>query len=284
MKTRIVAIVLGLSLAGVAGAGMKEFGAPLHASKWQATTGKSLCTLKHSIPSYGEVTFIKGRSVPLATIIETNFNVTKGGKADLQALPPSWKTHADIEEMGKVDFRDGNIPFVIGIDLSQRMLDDLGEGMVISLAHMTSEENNDGWRVNMSPVNISKELEKFMQCGGSFELNRAGRKSAVHFATGKWNLTYSNLARLAAVTDLLKANPKYKRIVLDGYADNIGQNEPNMILSRHRGNAVKNFLVSMGISSGKIKVVGHGEVDEIDLNKTEALRARNRRTDISIIK
>jgi len=284
MKKAIFAISLGLFLVGSANAGIKQFKAPVHASTWAVKTGKSLCSLKHSIPSYGEVTILKGQSVPLTTIIQTRFNVLQGGKADLRALPPSWKSGADIQEIKKVNFQRGNLPFIFGTDLSQELLDNLGEGMIASLTHMQSEESNNGWRVEISPVNSNKPLEKFLECSGNFPLNRASRKSAIHFATARWNLTYNDLARLMAIADYLSVNKKYKRIILDGYADNRGQNKPNKILSRNRANAVKQFLVSRGVPSKKFKVVAHGEVDEIDLNKTPALRAKNRRVDISIIK
>ncbi|MDH5436582.1 MAG: OmpA family protein [Gammaproteobacteria bacterium] len=284
MKKTLFATLLGLFLVGTASAGIQQFKAPVHMSKWTAKSQKSLCSLKHSIPSYGEVTILKGRTIPMTTLIQTRFNVLKGGNADLRALPPAWKTGADIQEIKKIEFQYGNIPFILGTDLSQGILDSLANGMYISLTHMQSVESNNGWRVEISPVNISKELEKFLQCSGDFPLIRAGRKSTVHFATGKWNLTYSNLARLIAVSDYLSTHPKFKRIVLDGYADNRGQNAPNKILSRNRANAVKAFLIAKGIPAKKIKVVAHGEVDEIALNKTPALRAKNRRVNISIIK
>lgn len=284
MKKTLFAIFLGLLLVGTVSAGIQQFKAPVHMSKWTAKSGKSLCSLKHSIPSYGEVTILKGRSIPLTTIIQTRFNVLQGGKADLRALPPAWKSGADIQELKKIKFQRGNIPFILGTDLSQELLSNLGDGMLVSLTHMKSVESNNGWRVEISPVSINKELEKFLECSGNFPLIRAHRKGAVHFATGKWNLTYNNLARLMAVSDYLAKSPKYKRIVLDGYADNRGQNKPNKILSRNRANTVKAFLVARGVSSKKIKIVAHGEVDEIALNKTPSLRAKNRRVDISIIK
>ncbi len=284
MKKAIFAILLSLFLVGSINAEIQQFKAPIHTSKWTVKTGKSLCSLKHSIPSYGEVMFLKGRTVPMTTIIQTRFNLTQGGKADLRALPPAWKSGADIQEIKKVGFQHGNIPFIFGTDLSQELLNNLGEGMYISLTHMESEESNNGWRVEISSVNINQALDKFLECSGSFPLIRAGRKGVVHFATGKWNLTYNNLARLIAVSDYLVKRSKYKRVVLDGYADNRGQNKPNKILSRNRANIVKAFLVARGVPSRKIKVVAHGEVDEIDLNKTPAQRAKNRRVDISIVK
>lgn len=284
MKKTIFATLLCLLLVGSASAGIQQFKAPVHTSKWTVKTGKSLCSLKHSIPSYGEVTFLKGRTIPMTTIIQTRFNLLRGGKADLRALPPAWKSGADIQEIKKVGFQRGNIPFIFGTDISQELLGNLGEGMYVSLTHMKSEESDNGWRVEISSVNINKALNKFLECSGNFPLIRAGRKGAVHFATGKWNLTYNNLARLIAVSDYLTRRSKYKRIVLDGYADNRGQNKPNKILSRNRANTVKNFLVARGVPSKKIKVIAHGEVDEIELNKTPTLRAKNRRVDISIIK
>lgn len=56
---------------------------------------------------------------------------------------------------------------------------------------------------------------------------------------------------------------QYDSIAVVGHADRIGSEDYNMNLSQRRANAVKAYLVRLGISAGKINVEGRGESEPV---------------------
>jgi outer membrane protein OmpA-like peptidoglycan-associated protein len=73
-------------------------------------------------------------------------------------------------------------------------------------------------------------------------------------------------------------------IKLIGHTDNIGSEEHNLQLSRKRAESVARYLVSKGISPGRISVQGSGSTSPVASNDTEEGRNRNRRVDIKFDK
>ena len=72
-------------------------------------------------------------------------------------------------------------------------------------------------------------------------------------------------------------------ILLTGHTDNIGSDETNNALAKKRADTVKQYLISRGVSAGKIKVISKGKTEPIADNATEEGRAKNRRTELQII-
>ena len=71
-----------------------------------------------------------------------------------------------------------------------------------------------------------------------------------------------------------------KNIIVTGHTDSIGVNNYHWGLERAKN--VKNYLVSQGIPSSKIKVVSKGETEPVATNQTEEGRAKNRRIEITV--
>lgn len=69
-------------------------------------------------------------------------------------------------------------------------------------------------------------------------------------------------------------------IQINGYTDNVGNDESNLILSKNRANAVKNYLLSKGLSEERIIVKGFGEEFPIADNSTSQGQYLNRRVEI----
>jgi outer membrane protein OmpA-like peptidoglycan-associated protein len=57
----------------------------------------------------------------------------------------------------------------------------------------------------------------------------------------------------------------------------------NKTLSQQRADIVRDYLVSQGISAGRLSSVGYGAAKPADTNDTEAGRQKNRRTEFRII-
>ena len=91
-----------------------------------------------------------------------------------------------------------------------------------------------------------------------------------------------SLAILDQAVDTLKRYPQVK-VMVAGYTDSIGKPAYNQSLSERRAKIVYDYLTAHGIDPSRLEgPVGHGMNDPIDTNKTDAGRARNRRTELQV--
>ena len=99
------------------------------------------------------------------------------------------------------------------------------------------------------------------------------------FATGKSALRPEAKATLDKVAESLVAFPQL-RGEIHGYTDNTGSRATNDRLALARANAVKDYLISKGITADRLETFGHGPDDPVSDNKTAAGRAANRRVEV----
>ncbi len=105
------------------------------------------------------------------------------------------------------------------------------------------------------------------------------RLEDVRFESGRAALRSEAKETLTELVSILENNPDIQ-VRLKGYADNVGNESDNELLSRKRAESIKDYLVSEGIDGSRIKTNGLGESDPIATNETEQGRAQNRRVDI----
>ncbi len=105
---------------------------------------------------------------------------------------------------------------------------------------------------------------------------------SVLFATDKSELLPTAKDRLLQVALALSDLQPGQTITIEGHTDSMGTDEHNMKLSRDRAESVKNYLISQGVSTEKLKSVGFGEGRPITENQTPEGRANNRRVEIII--
>ncbi len=105
----------------------------------------------------------------------------------------------------------------------------------------------------------------------------------VFFETGKYDLkpeSHSELIRLARFFD----QHGDLRLQISGHTDNVGSREANLRLSESRADAVRQFLLQLGLPESSIEVVGMADSNPIADNSTHEGRARNRRVEFKILK
>jgi outer membrane protein OmpA-like peptidoglycan-associated protein len=85
----------------------------------------------------------------------------------------------------------------------------------------------------------------------------------------------------SAAAQIKKA--RYKKIFVDGYTDDRGNNALNNRLSRARADSVKKELAKNGIPASKITARGYGSIKPIADNNTKNGRIRNRRVEILVL-
>jgi peptidoglycan-associated lipoprotein len=67
------------------------------------------------------------------------------------------------------------------------------------------------------------------------------------------------------------------RTSVEGHADSRGTNQYNLALGERRANAVKDYLVGLGIAADRLVVVSKGEETPLCTEETESCWQRNRR-------
>lgn len=107
--------------------------------------------------------------------------------------------------------------------------------------------------------------------------------SNILFDTNKYEIKPGALAEINASVSVLKKNPSMK-IMIDGNTDNVGSRQYNKILSEKRAEAVKNYLVKMGIAENRLRTEGFGFSRPVATNKTEQGRALNRRVELHMVR
>ena len=83
--------------------------------------------------------------------------------------------------------------------------------------------------------------------------------------------------------DYLKLN-KSLMISINGYTDDIGEQNYNQKLSENRAFSVYNELINNGISSDRLEYKGFGESNPKNQNLSESERKLNRRTEFYVLK
>ena len=73
------------------------------------------------------------------------------------------------------------------------------------------------------------------------------------------------------------------KVEVAGHTDNVGSRDYNRKLSQDRSNAVRDYLVSRGISGSRITARGYGMDAPLTTNDTEEGRAQNRRVEFRVI-
>jgi outer membrane protein OmpA-like peptidoglycan-associated protein len=104
----------------------------------------------------------------------------------------------------------------------------------------------------------------------------------VLFVTGKAELLPIARDRLNQVAKSLKELDDDKLVSVEGFTDSRGADDMNQRLSQDRANAVRDYLVSQGVKSEKLRSVGRGEANPVASNDTPEGRANNRRVEIVI--
>ena len=118
------------------------------------------------------------------------------------------------------------------------------------------------------------ELEKVKP--GTFILEN------IFFEKSKSSLKKSSLVELNKVLKLMQINPDLK-IQISGHTDSDGDDDFNLELSINRAKSVVNWLIENNINKDRLSFKGYGETKPIEENNSFANKAKNRRTELTII-
>lgn len=102
------------------------------------------------------------------------------------------------------------------------------------------------------------------------------------FANDSADINPAFLGQIRSMSDFLKQYPSTS-IEIQGFASRVGKAEYNLKLSKRRAFNVENALISNGISSSRIKIVGYGDTKLTDEFPDEIAHAKNRKVVATVI-
>ena len=111
---------------------------------------------------------------------------------------------------------------------------------------------------------------------GSAEDLRVNVGDTVHFAYDSYDVEESDKSLLQRQASWLAQYPSV-RVTIEGHADERGTREYNLALGARRANAVKEYLVSIGVSSARVDTISYGKERPICSSSDEGCWAQNRR-------
>jgi len=111
---------------------------------------------------------------------------------------------------------------------------------------------------------------------GSLQDFKVNVGDTVHFGYNEYNVQDSDKGTLQKQATWLNKYPSVQ-ITVEGHADERGTREYNLALGARRANAVKEYLVSLGVSNSRLQTVSYGKERPICTESNEDCWAQNRR-------
>jgi len=152
----------------------------------------------------------------------------------------------------------GEIPLNPGNGIGGGKLDGIGTGST-----GTDTTGSTGLNPELDPTKMVQDREKFAS-------------DTVYFDFDKSNVKPQYNANIARVADYLKANTS-NSLLIEGHCDDRGTEEYNLALGERRALAVRDKLMSAGVSGDRITTISYGKEKPAVVGNTEEAYAKNRR-------
>jgi len=140
-----------------------------------------------------------------------------------------------------------------------------------------------GTVLSVEEGSFNYNLANFMLHGPDSELPKEIVFDHLNFDTGTTRLTPESQPTVTTLVSIMKCYPN-SQYRLEGHTDNTGDPAANKTLSVDRANAIRDLLVQGGIDTSRLSTEGYGADKPIASNDTEEGRAKNRRTELIVLK
>lgn len=157
------------------------------------------------------------------------------------------------------------------------------------VATMQEEEMEQPQETTVSEEPITPVQEEPVQVSKPMEMEAPAQTAAdvlssdVHFDFDRYDIKADDKANLKKIADWLIANGGVN-VVVEGHCDERGTNEYNLGLGERRSNAVKSYLMTLGVSSSRVKTVSYGEERPLCSQSSEGCWWKNRRAHFEVAK
>jgi peptidoglycan-associated lipoprotein len=98
----------------------------------------------------------------------------------------------------------------------------------------------------------------------------------IHFAYDKALISAEDKKKIQGNVTWLNAHAN-TNLQIEGHCDAKGSIEYNLALGERRANAVKDYMVGLGVAAGRLSVISYGKEKPVATGDSEAAYAKNRR-------
>jgi peptidoglycan-associated lipoprotein len=109
-----------------------------------------------------------------------------------------------------------------------------------------------------------------------------GQFSPVQFGYDSFEVSSAETGKVQAVADFMRSSKQ--DVIIAGFTDDRGTEEYNRGLGERRALAVRESLIGMGVSAGRVQTVSFGEEMPVSSGGGEAAWAANRRAEFGVIR
>ncbi len=127
-----------------------------------------------------------------------------------------------------------------------------------------------------------KESVESQETGVGAMEGKEGIFKDIHFDFDKYDIKNEYTSELKAIASWIAKNPGAK-LSVEGHCDDRGTNEYNLALGDRRAKSVRDYLVSLGVSSSKVETISYGEEKPLCMEQTEDCWAKNRRAHFVVL-
>ena len=156
----------------------------------------------------------------------------------------------------------GPVGFIIGAAIGAKIGDTVHKKneSIDALAVSLEDSRGEVARLGNDLDTLGSEIERLQQVSNPEAVNllQAGIAMDFLFRTDEYTLADTTGGRLAELAGMLATTPGIK-IQLDGFADERGDKDYNLLLSQRRVDFVRDQLVAAGIDPSRIQASAYGE-------------------------
>ncbi|MGQ0793214.1 MAG: OmpA family protein [Deltaproteobacteria bacterium] len=129
---------------------------------------------------------------------------------------------------------------------------------------------------------IAKEQELEQMKGDKLPGSNFGLVD-VFFDYDSSNVNPDSIPVLKQNAGIIKANPSFKLVAVEGYCDVRGTEEYNLALGQKRADSIRAYLVGLGVSPSVVQSVSKGETEQWSPGATESAYQQNRRAHFVVV-
>jgi peptidoglycan-associated lipoprotein len=137
-------------------------------------------------------------------------------------------------------------------------------------------------KVSEKKLDAKVESVDTMDKGTQYVESKESMFSDILFDYDKYDVQETYKQMLQNVVSWMAKNST-ARLSIEGHCDERGTNEYNLALGDRRAKAVKDYLISLGVASGRIDVISYGEEQPACKDQNEACWAKNRRAHFTVL-
>lgn len=255
---------------------------PFDEVKWKTVNKVDSCSIQSDFDRLGyQFTFIKeaGEAGMQLQLSGWKFdNKTERQNITFYSELPAWNRGTNarqvITQMNHYRYSDP----LKGMEVNA-ILDALRQGYWLTM-------ESDSYSVTLPNTGIFDIVKSFNLCLTKLPKTtyKNAYKTKVHFQLNQKELSENDKEVIAELASLIKKDTSIKKVMVDGYTDNVGSSVTNLAISKARAKTIAYQLTIDGVPLHLISVTGQGERFPIANNQTVAGRDQNRRVEIRLIR